>query len=554
MSAPDIIQSAKQTIEAFENAYRDRGIKLRLDPAVKASANWRVTGESSRLERIFGNLLENALRYSPKGTTVTIGIEDQGGSVRASVNDEGPGLPTDKPQSQMFQLFARGKAHSGKAGLGLYFEKSPWSVGAERLAPRPALKAGSRFWFRLPRASGAAQVAAAAAPTESKAEAPRREIGRYPKQGDRGKAAKPLRVLVADDADLNRELVIELLEKHGYTAAGVSDGRKVLAALEREQFDAVLMDEEMPHMTGVEATLAIREKEKGGKAHQFIIGLTGNATAEDERRMLEAGMDAFLTKPIHMQKLYQTVALAGLKWDAAFASSATVPPPDAPMAVNVVTSASLTETSPSTDGSLGVREQLVRMTGGNDKLARSLVKTFLADAPKALQQIQSAYKRESEKLASAAHLLKGSLSISARRRPSPAARSSRTSAAPASSPQPAANCANLKRLTWISCANCARCFLLAQRKKVARPHKPMPASKNQFLRQRKSAVCPRSRRTASSNQRRHASWIYFSFGNRSTIRSGRLSIVTRFGKSNVTRELGSVHSPSCGASPLIRKS
>ncbi|MGC1385196.1 MAG: response regulator [Candidatus Acidiferrales bacterium] len=410
--APDIVQSAKQTIEAFENAYRDRGIKLRLDPAVKASANWRVTGESSRLERIFGNLLENALRYSPKGTTVTIGIEDQGGSVRASVNDEGPGLPTDKPQSQMFQLFARGKAHSGKAGLGLYFCKITVERWGGTIGAETRTEGGSRFWFRLPRASGAAQVAAAAAPTESKAEAPREKSAATAKQGDRGKAAKPLRVLVADDADLNRELVIELLEKHGYTAAGVSDGRKVLAALEREQFDAVLMDEEMPHMTGVEATLAIREKEKGGKAHQFIIGLTGNATAEDERRMLEAGMDAFLTKPIHMQKLYQTVALAGLKWDAAFASSATVPPPDAPMAVNVVTSASLTETSPSTDGSLGVREQLVRMTGGNDKLARSLVKTFLADAPKALQQIQSAYKqKKAEKLASAAHLLKGSLSI-----------------------------------------------------------------------------------------------------------------------------------------------
>jgi HPt (histidine-containing phosphotransfer) domain-containing protein len=163
----------------------------------------------------------------------------------------------------------------------------------------------------------------------------------------------------------------------------------------------------------VEATLAIREKEKGGKAHLFIIGLTGNATAEDERRMLEAGMDAFLTKPIHMQKLYQTVALAGYKWESASDSATSAAPPDAPMAVNVVTPASLAETAtPSDDESPGVREQLDRMTGGNDKLARSLVKTFLADAPKALQQIQAAYKQKKpDKLATAAHLLKGSLSI-----------------------------------------------------------------------------------------------------------------------------------------------
>ncbi len=407
---PDIVVSAKRSIEAFENAYRDRGIKLRLDPSVNADAKWRVAGESTRLERIFGNLLENALRYSPKGTTVTINVEDQAQFVRASVNDQGPGLPTDKPQAQMFQLFARGKAHAGKAGLGLYFCKITVERWGGTIGAETRTEGGSRFWFRLPRASVEAQSAAESITRKSNAVDTKGERLSAP-----GKAAKPLRVLVADDAELNRELVIELLGKQGYTAVGVSDGKEALSALERELFDAVLMDEEMPNMTGVEATLAIREKEKGTTKHQFIIGLTGNATAEDERRLLEAGMDAFLTKPIHMQKLYQTVALAALKWDTAAHGGASTAPPAAPMAVNVVTPAVVDASvfsAPTTSGAFNVRAQLDKMTGGNEKLARSLVRTFLNDAPKTLAQIRDAVRgKKAEKLASAAHLLKGSLSI-----------------------------------------------------------------------------------------------------------------------------------------------
>ncbi len=415
--APDIVASAKRSIEAFENAYRDRGIKLRLDPSVKASANWRVNGESTRLERIFGNLLENALRYSPKGTTVTINVEDQGEFVRASVNDQGPGLPTDKPQSQMFQLFARGKAHAGKAGLGLYFCKITVERWGGTIGAETRVEGGSRFWFRIPRASGEAQAAADAATSSKAGSSANSKAVEKSAPVAAAKTTKPLRVLVADDAELNRELVIELLHKQGYTSVGVGDGKEAIAALEREAFDAVLMDEEMPNMTGVEATLAIRAKEKGGTKHQFIIGLTGNATAEDERRLLEAGMDAFLTKPIQMQKLFQTVALAGLKWDETMQGAGRgTPPVEAPMAVNVVTpavvSASAFSEPYAAADAVSVREQLDKMTGGNEKLARSLVQTLLADAPKTIAQIESAVRgKKAAQLASAAHLLKGSLAI-----------------------------------------------------------------------------------------------------------------------------------------------
>lgn len=408
--APDLAACAKQAVEEFENAFRDRGIKLRVDPAVKQSRDWRVVGEASRLDRIFGNLLENALRYSPKGTTVTVGVQeakDQQNFVLAYVDDQGPGLPTDKPQNQLFALFARGKAHPGKAGLGLYFckitvERWGGAIGAETRA-----EGGSRFWFRLPRASAESKAAAAKDSSADKNHA-------EPTHHERVKVKKGLRVLVADDAEINRELVIELLEKRGYVAVGVADGKKAIAALEHEYFDAVLMDEEMPNMTGVEATQAIREREKTGTTHQFIIGLTGNATFEDERRLLEAGMDAFLTKPVHMQKLYQTVELAAHKSDAAAGSAETPAVPV--LAPNVVAGAvpatAQHDSAARSAGALDIRAHLNEMTGGNQKLARSLVKTFLADAPKTLAQIRNAVAQQNAaKLAASAHLFKGALSI-----------------------------------------------------------------------------------------------------------------------------------------------
>lgn len=406
--APDLASCAKQSVEAFETAFHDRGIKLRVDPAVKFTANWRVVGEASRLDRIFGNLLENSMRYSPKGSTVTIGVQDQGEFILAFVDDQGPGLPADVPQNQLFALFARGKSHAGKAGLGLYFckitvERWGGAIGAETRA-----EGGSRFWFRLPRAAAEqkpiAEKHAAAA-----------------KQPAHTKATKGLHILVADDAELNRELVIELLERRGYSAVGVSDGKRALAALEHGHYDAVLMDEEMPHMTGVEATRAIREREKGGTKHQFIIGITGNATFEDERRLLEAGMDAFLTKPVHMQKLYQTVELAARKSEpapvaepsASLASTTPAAPVLAPnLIVGTVTHAASPEVPTPKATHLDLRSQLAKMTGGNEKLARSLAKAFLADAPRTLAQIRNAVaQKNARKLGSAAHLLKGSIAI-----------------------------------------------------------------------------------------------------------------------------------------------
>jgi signal transduction histidine kinase len=114
--------------------------------------DWKVIGERSRLERVIFNLVENALRHGPAGSTVSVDARVDGGAVHVCVEDEGNGVPLEQV-SGLFEKFAQGRGQIGKAGLGLYFcrimvERWGGSIG---YTPRPGR--GSRFWFRLPRPS-----------------------------------------------------------------------------------------------------------------------------------------------------------------------------------------------------------------------------------------------------------------------------------------------------------------------------------------------------------------------------------------------------------------
>jgi CheY-like chemotaxis protein len=112
-----------------------------------------------------------------------------------------------------------------------------------------------------------------------------------------------LRVLVAEDNPVNQLLLVRLLEKRGHRVQVVLNGLAALQALEKERFDLVLMDVQMPEMGGVEATAAIRQSEKGSKLHTPIIALTASTTRGDREKCLASGMDGYLTKPIRTIEL-----------------------------------------------------------------------------------------------------------------------------------------------------------------------------------------------------------------------------------------------------------
>ena len=112
-----------------------------------------------------------------------------------------------------------------------------------------------------------------------------------------------LRILLAEDNAVNQVLAVRLLEKRGHRVTLAGNGQEALAALAKASFDLVLMDVQMPQMNGLEATAAIREKEKSSGQHLPIIAMTAHAMVGDKERCLEAGMDGYLTKPIQLEKL-----------------------------------------------------------------------------------------------------------------------------------------------------------------------------------------------------------------------------------------------------------
>jgi two-component system sensor histidine kinase/response regulator len=112
-----------------------------------------------------------------------------------------------------------------------------------------------------------------------------------------------LRVLLAEDNAVNQRLTVRLLEKRGHRVVVAGNGREALAALEKECFDLVLMDVQMPEMDGLAATVAIREKEIGTGMRLPVVALTAHAMKGDRERCLAAGMDEYLSKPIRPPEL-----------------------------------------------------------------------------------------------------------------------------------------------------------------------------------------------------------------------------------------------------------
>ena len=117
-----------------------------------------------------------------------------------------------------------------------------------------------------------------------------------------------LRVLLAEDNKVNQVFAKRLLEQRGHTVVVANNGLEALARLETATFDMVLMDVQMPEMDGFEATRAIREKEQSsGDHHLPILALTAHAMTGDQERCLAAGMDGYLSKPLHTAELFAAI-------------------------------------------------------------------------------------------------------------------------------------------------------------------------------------------------------------------------------------------------------
>ena len=199
---------------------------------------------------------------------------------------------------------------------------------------------------------------------------------------------RSLHILLAEDNVVNQTLASHLLEKRGYDVTAVGDGNAALAAIERQRFDVVLMDIQMPNKNGLEATAAIRAKEAATGAHLPIIALTAHAMKGDRERCISAGMDAYISKPIRSRELFETI-------ESVLSGSAIKPLPQEER--NVIPA-------------VFNEAQLLSRTDGNAELCIVLVEAFVKEHPARMANLRRALQQQDVKeLANAAHALKGAV-------------------------------------------------------------------------------------------------------------------------------------------------
>jgi signal transduction histidine kinase/CheY-like chemotaxis protein/HPt (histidine-containing phosphotransfer) domain-containing protein len=197
-----------------------------------------------------------------------------------------------------------------------------------------------------------------------------------------------VRILLAEDNVVNQQVALGLLRRRGHQVTVVADGREAIARLEQEQFDLVLMDLQMPVMGGLEATAAIREREKSAGGHIRIVAMTAHAMSTDRDRCLAAGMDGYVSKPFDPTTLF-----------------AIVEQHDGQQGTPIVE-------APAAGADAAFDERALRhRLSEDDDLLRNVVSMFLEDLPARVAAIQDAVnEQDAEAVRKAAHALKGSAS------------------------------------------------------------------------------------------------------------------------------------------------
>ncbi len=307
------IEAGKLDIEAVDFRLRDtlggvimllapraegQGIDLRLEVS-DAVPEW-LEGDSMRLRQVLLNLVGNAIKFTSKGyvaltvepvegTGAVLHLPASGGTLEILfvVHDTGAGI-SPEVMATLFSPFTQADSSTtrryGGTGLGLAISQRIVELLGGAIECESTSGEGSTFSFVLPfelstRAAEAPAVAGAPGVSDHRAE-----------------QRQDYRILVAEDDEINRLVVLRVLSDLGFRTQAVNNGREVLAALERESFDLVLMDCQMPVLDGYETTHRIRRGEKDGR-HLPIVAVTAHALKGERERCLGSGMDDYVSKP-----------------------------------------------------------------------------------------------------------------------------------------------------------------------------------------------------------------------------------------------------------------
>lgn len=383
------------TIKLLRGRAQEKGLTLGYEVFYQVPDH--VLGDSFRLRQVLTNLVGNAIKFTEQGeVAVRVSLESQTPSeavLRFSVSDTGMGIPHDSLErifAPFSQLDASTARTYGGTGLGLALSRNMVAMMGGRLWVESEVGRGSTFHFTARFGIPTEQAAPPVAPRQEPA------LVKVDAQGATVAASLALRVLLAEDNPANQKLMQYILTKHGHTVEVVGNGHQAVERIEREDFDVVLMDVQMPVMDGFKATAAIRAL-PNSKSRLPIIAMTANASKEDECRCLSAGMTDYLSKPFGAQELlsrlskvapHKAGSAAEVREQPAGARSGIVPADSSPPVFD--------------------RAEALRHCYDQEQHLRNMMESFFTDSPQLLARMRAALdKGDSADLAAAAHRLKG---------------------------------------------------------------------------------------------------------------------------------------------------
>ncbi|HYW43824.1 MAG TPA: ATP-binding protein [Bryobacteraceae bacterium] len=287
-------ECVENTIKLFALKARQKGLDLRCQIAPDAPRS--VVGDPVRLRQVLLNLIANAVKFTEEGSVAVevVALEavartGDAAVLEFSVHDTGIGIPLEK-QRTIFEAFSQADGSMtrrfGGTGLGLTISSRLVALmgGSIWVESTPGEGSCFRFTIRAGKPAAEAPPQEAAAPVADPPRARRCDAG--------------LHVLLAEDNPVNQRLAGRILEKQGHRVTLAGNGREAVAVLAKTDFDIILMDVQMPEMTGFEATEAIRRWERVTGRHVPIVAMTAHAMKGDRERCLDCGMDGYLAKPV----------------------------------------------------------------------------------------------------------------------------------------------------------------------------------------------------------------------------------------------------------------
>ena len=288
----DLDQMLRGVQATFTTLASEKDVSLRVELAEAARGAW--AGDPTRVRQILYNLVSNAVKFTAAGE-VTVTVTFEAPDLIFEVSDTGPGIPADR-LGALFQKFVQADASTtrryGGSGLGLSICRQLSQMMGGGVEARSTVGVGSVFTVRLPLARSTAPLTLAANGAE-----PMSEL-------DVGRDAATVRILAAEDNPMNQLVLKTLLAQVGVMVECVGDGRAAIEAWAGGDWDAILMDVQMPVMGGPEAAREIRAREaREHRRRTPIIALTANAMEHHRAEYIAAGMDALVPKPLEMERL-----------------------------------------------------------------------------------------------------------------------------------------------------------------------------------------------------------------------------------------------------------